>query len=402
MLDSFRDHQQQDLFDNGFRAGSGKRNIRIRVDDLDSLNKIKAAFLVGPSADGPPIAAKDLGHYIDMPRFVQKQSKPLGFFDIKTDMTSESLSQLLDQPITDKTKSVWYPQKDRTLGNVGWIDTSGLKPKYPIYILSKGRSKCITAKVLEKSGVDFTIVVEPQEEAEYRALWGDRVHAGDFVNASQSSIPVRNYIHELCTADKYWLMDDNIEAFYAMTDNTKFESRTPVIFRATEDFVERFSNVGQAGLNYHTFCKKTDSVPPYYLNTRIYSCTLMHKHLSGVAVDGKMWRGRWNEDTDLSLRILKAGYCTVLMNSFLAGKVTSQRMAGGNTDTVYSNSDDRMGFADSLAAQHPDVAERVWKFGRWQHKVSYQGFTQRLNYIGHEVVDYGLKLDENARGRDLS
>jgi hypothetical protein len=125
----------------------------------------------------------------------------------------------------------------------------------------------------------------------------------------------------------------------------------------------------------------------------------MNRSVKGVRVDGKLWRGRWNEDTDLSLRVLKAGYCTILLNSFLAGKVTTQRMSGGNTDSVYTGSDNRDSFAQSLVDQHPDVTTKSFKFGRWHHHVDYKGFNQELSYLGHEKIDYGLYLDKNARGR---
>jgi hypothetical protein len=349
------------------------RGLKIRVRDPDSLGYIMKAFSTEPKLGNNRLGEKSKGHYTDMPRFVQKQDKPFGFFDI------------------------WFPELYRSLDNWGWLDSSGLRPRCPIYILSKGREKCITAQYLDKMGADYTIVVEPQEEEKYRFIWGDRVHAGDFDTSTGTSIPVRNYIHGLCGSDRYWLMDDNIEAFNVLTDNNKYEARTPVIFRATEDFCDRFDNIGMAGLNYNSFCKKTDAVPPYYTNTRVYSCSLMYRNLADVSVDGKLWRGKWNEDTDLSLRILKAGYCTLLMNSFLAGKVTTQRMSGGNTDYVYSDGDNREGFAQSLVDQHPDVARKSFKFGRWHHHVDYSGFKQELNYIGHEKVDYGLYLDENAR-----
>ena len=61
------------------------------------------------------------------------------------------------------------------------------------------------------------------------------------------------------------------------------------------------------------------------------------------------WRGRYNEDTDLSLRALKDGWCTVLFNAFLIGKVTTMRMKGGNTDNVYTDGDNRLSFAKALA-----------------------------------------------------
>jgi len=348
---------------------------------------------VRPLAAHPP--------WEDMPRFVQERDRPLATIRIDTDADSSELSTIFDQTITDKTQSIWYPKLKRGLGSWGWLSDTNVQPRYPLYIISKGRPKCITARALARMGVPFQIVVEPSDVASYRALWGSRVITGEFDTTTRSSIPVRNYVDQIAPTTKYWLLDDNIEDFNYLTDNQKYVVRTPAIFAATEDFVERYTNIGQAGFNYYSFSKKTERVPPYYLNTRIYSCTLMIKDVDIERDGGKLWRGRYNEDTDLSLRILKAGYCTVLMNVFLAGKVSTQRMSGGNTDTVYTDGDERKAFAESLREQHPDCVEVVRKFKRWHHKVDYKRFKQQL-IVGdpHTVRDYGLRLD--PQGRDYT
>jgi hypothetical protein len=340
-------------------------------------------------------------YYLDMPRFVQNQQRPYALFEIpKGVIPLDTLSKTLNQKLTDKTKSVWYPAKARGLGDWAWVDDNGPQPRCPIYIISKGRPQCITARALTKMGLYFLIVVEPSELSLYQDVWGDRVITGGFDTTTSSSIPVRNWVDDHCPDSRYWLMDDNIEDFNLLTDNQKYTCRSSAIFRATEDFTDRFSNIGQAGFNYYSFAKKTEAVPPYYLNTRIYSCTLMYKHINGVRVGGSMWRGRYNEDTDLSLRILKAGYCTVLMNTFLAGKITTQRVKGGNTDSVYTDGDERLTFARSLEEQHPDCVKVVRRFNRWHHKVDYSGFTQKPKLISYIPTDYKMRLDDKARARE--
>jgi hypothetical protein len=85
------------------------------------------------------------------------------------------------------------------------------------------------------------------------------------------------------------------------------------------------------------------------------------------------WRGRYNEDTDLSLRVLKAGYCTIQFNAFLCGKVTTQRMKGGNTKEFYAQ-EGTLNKSKMLEDMHPDVAKVVWRFNRWHHHVDYSPF----------------------------
>jgi hypothetical protein len=168
-------------------------------------------------------------------------------------------------------------------------------------------------------------------------------------------------------AARHWVMDDNIDAFHYLTHNEKYEVECDATIRAMEDFVDRYENIALAGPNYYSFAKKTDALPAFVKNTRIYSCLLIDN------TAGFRWRGRYNEDTDLSLRVLKAGLCTVQFNAFLAGKVTTQRMNGGNTAEFYAK-EGTLPKSQMLADLHPDVAKVVWRFNRWHHHVDYRPF----------------------------
>ena len=179
-------------------------------------------------------------------------------------------------------------------------------PRYPVYIISKGRwNSRLTSKALERMRVPYSIVIEPQEYEEYaKVIKPEKILVLPFSDLGQGSIPARNWIWEHSIsigAKKHWILDDNIEAFNRLNRNIKPEVETGAIFCAAEDFVDRYENVALAGFNYYSFCKSTDKVPPFYLNTRIYSCILIDNSIN------YRWRGRYNEDTDLSLRVLKDG-----------------------------------------------------------------------------------------------
>lgn len=272
-----------------------------------------------------------------------------------------------------------------------------MNPNYPVFVISKNRaSRCLTARELVKMSVPFRLVVEPQELESYKNHWPEcEIIKTPFSNLGQGSIPVRNYVWDLAKEEKssrHWILDDNIEGFHRLHKNEKHKVGDGTIFKCCEDFVDRFQNVPMAGMNYYSFCKKTDAIPPFYLNTRIYSCILLETNRP------ERWRGLYNEDTDLSLRFLKQGLCTILFNAFLCGKVTSMRMKGGNTDSVYAKTQNRKEFAESLVKQHPDVAKVVFKFGRWHHHVDYRRFKgNELMYRDSEkpskrVNNYGMKL----------
>ena len=278
-----------------------------------------------------------------------------------------------------------------------------MNPKYPIYIPSKGRaSSCLTMRVLSGIGVDYRVVVEPQDKREYqKTICSDKILVLPFSNLGMGSTPARNWImnHSKNNGeDRHWIIDDNIECFNRLNKNRKPPVTSGNIFKAAEDFTNRYENIALSGFNYYSFCKSTDRIPAYYLNTRIYSCTLINNRIPFK------WRGRYNEDTDLSLRVLKSGWCTVLFNAFLAGKVTTQRMRGGNTDNVYTDNDERREFAESLQRQHPDVVRVVRKFGRWHHQVNYKPFKRNklIRKDGIKVTqgvnNYGMKLMLNNKG----
>lgn len=284
-----------------------------------------------------------------------------------------------------------------------------MQPNFPIYIVSKGRfNNGLTTRALSEMNVPHFVVVEENEYDLYKngRCFGELIilpetykteyEVCDDLGLSKSvgAGAARNFCidHSLANGfNRHWVMDDNIDAFHYLNRNEKFEVRTGSTLKAAEDFVCRYANVPVSGLNYYSFCKKTDKVAPYILNTRIYSCLLIDNH------SGYRWRGRYNEDTDLSLRVLKDGLCTIQFNAFLCGKITTQRMRGGNSADFY---DDEGTYPKSkmLADMHPDVAEVVFKFGRWHHYVDYTPFKKNrlIKIVNTEkmpkVNNYGLVL----------
>lgn len=284
-----------------------------------------------------------------------------------------------------------------------------MNPSHPVYIVSKGRWLTrLTSRALERMGVPYLIVVERSERDRYAAQ----------IDASKILTLPRTYLDEYDTCDDlgnakskgpgaarnfcwdhsiehgsawHWVLDDNLDAFHRLNRNEKHECLTGTIFKCAEDFVERYENIAIAGLNYYSMAKSTDAVPAFTLNTRIYSCLLIRNNIPF------RWRARYNEDTDLSLRVLKAGWVTLQFNAFLCGKVTTQRMAGGNTEEFYKKEGTRHKSA-MLERLHPDVAKMVWRFNRWHHSVDYSPF-KKNRLLRKSTCDaqrgpneYGLKL----------
>ena len=275
-----------------------------------------------------------------------------------------------------------------------------MNPKYPIYIISKGRwEQRLTSKALELMNVPYSIVIEPQEYEYYSAVIDPKkILVLPFSNLGQGSIPARNWVWEHSIKEnhkRHWILDDNIRDFYRLHKNIKYRVRSGVTFAVIEEFVDRYKNVALAGMQYEFLAPRRRKWDPFFLNTRIYSCILIDNSIPF------RWRGRYNEDTDLSLRVLKRGYCTVLFRAFLADKVATMSSSGGNTDELYKQNelfDGRLEMARSLQKQHPDCVTIARKWNRWQHHVDYKPFiNNKLKFqVGIEkpkgINNYGMKL----------
>jgi len=274
-------------------------------------------------------------------------------------------------------------------------------PKYPIYVISKGRWKSrLTPRALDELGVPYRLVIEPQERDEYAAVSDpEKLLILPFSNLGLGSIPARNFVWEHSIQDghaRHWIMDDNIVRFYRFHQNAKHPLADGSALAAMEAFTDRYKNVPMAGPNYEHFVSSREpNIPPVRFNTRVYSCILLSNSIP------HRWRGRYNEDTDLALRLLKEGYCTALFNAFTANKVATMTMKGGNTDDLYAKTkefDGRLEMALSLQRQHPDVTQVTRKWGRWQHHVDYRSFKSNKLIrcegveVSESVNNYGMKL----------
>lgn len=271
--------------------------------------------------------------------------------------------------------------------------------KYPIYIPTKGRFESRkTVKALLWMGVDFSVVVEPQEYEDYcTILPKENVIVLPYSKPDEASqlVTTRNWIKDYSTNlghKRHWQLDDNIKAFYRMNNNCRNKVKSAVVFECVEDFVDRYSNVAMAGLNYMNYAIP-DGRPPFFLNSRVYSMSLVNNELDYE------WRGIYNDDTDICLRMLKDGYCTINFNAFSGDKDATMTTRGGNTP-IYTTGDLREAFVDSLVEQHPDVVKKVWRYQRWHHQVDYTPFKKNklirvdpsIEY--EEIDEYGMKMIE--------
>jgi len=288
-------------------------------------------------------------------------------FNFDESWTNEKLADLFEQTFTIKTKSIFYPPKEHSTERLNRVYGNKPQPQYPIYILSKGRSKtCTTADHFIKMNVPFTIVIEKQEWDDYAEVYGEDclleldmqfredydVYIKDFdLNKSKGSGPARNFIwwhsKNVAKADWHWIIDDNMLSFHYFTGYKRPKVIDGTIFSAAEDFVNRYNNMGIAGFNYFSFAVPGNKDKPYVANTKIYSCILIN---NSVPI---RWGGRYNEDVDICIRALKEGFSTIQFDAFLANKLVTQSMGGGNTEAFYAE-EGTLPKSNMLAHNHPD------------------------------------------------
>lgn len=279
-----------------------------------------------------------------------------------------------------------------------------MKPRYPVYVPSKGRFTdpiAPTFRTLARDSVPFFVVIEEQDYDQYAALVGEeKLLVLPFSNLGQGSIPARNWIKAHSRnrgAKRHWQLDDNIQVFRRMWRGRRIPCDAAMALRVCEDFTDRYTNVGVSGLNYQMFVT-TDTTLPYYHNVHVYSCTLINN-----AIENR-WRGRYNEDTDLCLQVLADGWCTLLLNAFMADKLRTMTRVGGNSDELYVG-DGRLAMARELERRWPGVVSVDRRWQRPQHviKANWRKFDTKL--IRRPDLDFdalpsvdemGLKLDQVA------
>lgn len=267
-------------------------------------------------------------------------------------------------------------------------------PRYPVYVPSKGRfHDGRTARLFTEHKVPFYLVVEPQEEADYRRVFPDADYLvlpwsnhTDAEGNPDGLIAVRNWIKDHATANghkRHWQWDDNIQKCVRFWRTRRYRCPPGPAMAVVEDLTDRYENVALSGMNYMTFIVPQRDAPkpkdPFTVNCHVYSCSLILNETPF------RWRLRYNDDTDYCLQVLAAGWCTILVNAVAVDKAKTMTVSGGNTDALYQG-DGRLKMARMLERQWPGVVKVGRRWGRPQHVINWRKFRTPLKR--REDVDW--------------
>lgn len=274
-----------------------------------------------------------------------------------------------------------------------------MQPSYPIFVPTKGRyEKLYTLAAFERLGIPYHAVVEPQEFELYRKV----IPVGRLLvlpHSGKGLTVTRNWIWDYAQAlgvPYFWTFDDNIRDFYRLHKNIKYRATSGTFLKVIEDLAARYSNLYITGMQYEMFVPRRQKHPPVVLNTRIYSNMLIK---TDIPYRNELF---FNDDTDLCLRVLKDGHCTLLTNVFLADKIQTMKIKGGMTE-YYEGTDKRLQFAQELQKAHPDIVRIVRKYNRWHHEIDYSIFKGNKLIRDENVPipdgpqDYGMMFEVDGQ-----
>jgi hypothetical protein len=331
-------------------------------------------------------------------------------------------------------------------------------PKYPIYVISHERSMYrSTMRYLDACKLKYYVVVRKNQEKSYKEVLnpsystlltlpekGDKDYKELYGLYPNGGIPQRNYVwnhSRKLKSERHWILDDNMPNYYRWIDNKRIKIYSGDVFKSIEDYVDRYTNIRIAGHQYSSFLPTTLMTKnPLTKNTRVFSSILLWNkdtdEMYNVDNDEKMrfkklekdvdsdalykymddnkknnikkelsqfsksrplyqWEGSYNEDVDLSVRILKSGYASALFNFYNVNKLRSGVQDGGNIANVYKDPNSDKYKAYSLMDKHPDIVKIVYRYKRYHHEADLSKFDIPFVWKANQEKKYEKKEDNN-------
>lgn len=235
-----------------------------------------------------------------------------------------------------------------------------------VYVPSKGRPDSKTADLLSASKLPFKMVVEPQEAKQYKNF-----DCLVLPENNRGIAYVRNWIQENATTEWYWMLDDDITAFYQTVSRKNVKVEASRALEGSFNLFGHLPSVGQASLEYQQFAWSATKTIKF--NGYCDVCVCIHRQRTYRC----MYRDYVNlkEDRDFTLQVLSSGYRTarVCKFSFAAPKNGSNE---GGLKREYDTQGKEALASKRMAELWPGICTPVTKKdGRQDVKINWRAFT---------------------------
>lgn len=263
-----------------------------------------------------------------------------------------------------------------------------------IYIMSKGRPQCITARTLTRikyPGEWFIVCGDNDEKLqEYKDKWGDRVIVFNWLEYAEKAdlmdnfplvpsgaVPARNAIANISWSrgeKRHWQFDDDYSGFM-YTDFKEVKNKT---IKDGKILLEKMHQIAEfadkCDLKNCGFGLSSSSFPTSAgkFQRRVFN---MHNMPSNPDKFVK-WCGRMSDDLVNVLEVYKQGGIEYSFNWLACTTNETQTEDGGLTEMYKKDGTVRK---TAYAILHsPQYVELCIKFGRYHHTVSWKDVSPKL------------------------
>jgi hypothetical protein len=265
-----------------------------------------------------------------------------------------------------------------------------------IYIISKGRPQCTTAKVLTKMKYpgEWFIVCGNNDNTieEYKRNWGkERILTFDWYKEvkhsnlldnfgvekmSSGAVPVRNATRKIALDrgdTRHWQFDDDYVGFYLINKDLKKNHRI-VNGKEFEYWLNKIATYAHdAHLINVGFCLGHEAFPS---SCKEVSKRVFNAHNMPTDDSFMPWRGRMNDDLINAMDVFHTGKLEMSFKFLSLVLKPTQKETGGNTD-IYQLSGTVRKTAYAVLID-PRAVKLVIKFGRYHHAVEWKLITPKL------------------------
>ena len=270
-----------------------------------------------------------------------------------------------------------------------------------IYIISKGRPQCITAKTLSKMnypGERFIVCGNNDDTiSEYKRLWGEnRVLVFDWYEVSQRAnlldnfglekmgsgcVPARMAVDEIARQRgelRYWEFDDDYANFYIIANSKKKWQRLNGT-RFQQELLKLATFAHRCKLANMGFALGSDTRPETYakVGRRVFNAHNLPTDPSLV----QPWRGRMNEDLINAIDVHRSGRYELFVKYLMLTMAPTQAVSGGNTE-IYNLSGTVRKTAYAIMVE-PSATKLVAKHGRYHHRVNWPAIIPKVIHEKH-------------------